>query len=433
MNFSFDKQSGQFQLGQLTFSRQKFIDFIQQGMLENLLSEEKNSFDTHTTSLPPESDQPEDRKYEQRIYYGIPGCGKSFRINDDLKGYPEYRKIRTVFHPEYTNADFVGQVYPKLVPNDKTGYTDITYEFKPGPLAEALRRAYRNPGKHFFLIIEEINRGNAAAIFGEVFQLLDRIDKGEDISSENTYKPGWSSYGIRHADVNAYIRKPTADEDDTGILSIGNDEVIPRKDCTYRNAEGAVQNGLHFTKATAVRLPPNLSIYATMNTSDQNVFSMDNAFQRRFKTEMISDRLTNRDQYDIKIGDTGVFWGAFREWINERILSLPGISNAEDKCLGGWFINTPGISKKEFAEKVLKYLWNDVFKRSAADSVFNKGNGKDGSINSLSSMIEAFTGEKDFDSFKRVFKDAESVKAILQKPFAPSAATEQTAVPENDV
>ena len=121
----------------------------------------------------------------------------------------EYHKVRCVFHPEYCNADFVGQIYPYVKPNNE----GVEYRFKPGPFAEIVRRAYRNPAEPFFLIIEEINRGNAAAIFGEMFQLLDRIrpEDGSEELSGNIYNPGWSSYGVTNIDVNAYIRQKSTD------------------------------------------------------------------------------------------------------------------------------------------------------------------------------------------------------------------------------
>lgn len=110
----------------------------------------------------------------QIIYYGVPGCGKSHQIREDLKekGIPAERTMRVVFHPDYCNADFVGQILPET--KDGT----VRYNFKAGPFAKILREAYKNPKLEYALIIEEINRGNAAAIFGDLFQLLDRKKKG---------------------------------------------------------------------------------------------------------------------------------------------------------------------------------------------------------------------------------------------------------------
>ena len=349
----------------------------------------------------------------QIIYYGVPGCGKSYEVNKvinaELDKYgvtdKEYHKVRCVFHPEYSNADFVGQIYPYVKPNNE----GVEYRFKPGPFAEIVRRAYHNPNEPYFLIIEEINRGNAAAIFGEMFQLLDRIEPGDDPdkSTENTYNKGWSSYGVDNIDVNAYIRQNKTDAADI---------ITYAESVTY-------DNQVSFTLNTAIRLPPNLSVYATMNTSDQNVFTMDNAFQRRFKSKMIRNSLDDTAQSDLKIGDTGVRWGDFRDWINVKILAPEtGLNKAEDKCLGGWFIKgekktdqdgkalneCKDFPKDEFAEKVLKYLWNDVFKRSAAEKVFLKDK-----VTSLTNLIEQFESGEKFAAFENVFVITEADKALL--------------------
>ena len=345
----------------------------------------------------------------QIIYYGVPGCGKSYEVNKvinaELDKYgvtdKEYHKVRCVFHPEYCNADFVGQIYPYVKP-DNGG---VEYRFKPGPFAEIVRRAYRNPAEPFFLIIEEINRGNAAAIFGEMFQLLDRIrpEDGPEELSGNIYNTGWSSYGVTNIDVNAYVRQKSTDNPE----KIEYDDSIPYGD------------KIKFINNTAVRLPPNLSIYATMNTNDQNVFTMDNAFQRRFKSKMIRNVLDeNSAQYKTEIDDTGVCWGNFREWINEKIL-LPqtAVLKADDKCLGGWFITgekiggADKIKKEDFAEKVLKYLWDDVFKRNKSGEIFVK----DDKINSLSNLIDAFETAVGFESFEKIFTLNDVDKAKLQK------------------
>ena len=403
----------------------------------------------------------------QIIYYGVPGCGKSYEvnkvINDELDKYgvtdKEYHKVRCVFHPEYCNADFVGQIYPKI--EEKTnadGSTSsvVVYEFKPGPFAEIVRRAYQNPDEPFFLIIEEINRGNAAAIFGESFQLLDRIKVGEpaDDSTENVYGEGWSAYGIDNQDVNAYIRdqqRKNADkqkghcscvkggcsdvEQESKLRSYPFVDISSEKlNTTWVHKDGGAEKReektLHFSANTAIRLPPNLSIYATMNTSDQNVITMDNAFQRRFKSRMIRNDLKNAAQYNIKIEGTNVCWGAFRDWVNGKILSTPSISKADDKCLGGWFISTSvetkdddgnvtkfkDISRADFAEKVIKYLWDDVFKRNATTVIFKKGPGN-GEFKSLSELIDAFENETGqlSESFDKVFKLSEADKRNLIK------------------
>ncbi len=300
----------------------------------------------------------------QIIYYGVPGCGKSNKIDEALKNVPDERKIRTVFHPEYTNADFVGQILPK------TDGVKISYEFTPGPFTEILKRACQKPKEHFYLIIEEINRGNAAAIFGDIFQLLDRDENGE------------SQYSIQNKEIAQYIN----------------------------------------SQDNSIRLPGNLSIIATMNTSDQNVFTLDNAFQRRFDMVLVRSGVTRntgvnepsldpnkyvfdnpaiRDQFKAEIEGTKVPWGFFWDWVNSEIeCTLRKLSSTEDKRLGLWFVkNKDGkIPKKVFTEKVLKYLWDDAFKFKRKE-IFSDN------IHSLEELISEFEESKNANALSRIFKD----------------------------
>ncbi|MCQ2102210.1 MAG: AAA family ATPase [Fibrobacter sp.] len=314
----------------------------------------------------------------QIIYYGVPGCGKSNTIKEKLKSVPDFNKVCVVFHPDYTNSEFIGQIRPKVRNHS------VTYEFVAGPFAKILRRAYLNPNQEFYLVIDEINRGKASAILGEVFQLCDRI-KPNDEKDEFGYGPGWSVYGVDHEDLNDYIRdiKSFANESHDGCDTPvefseedGRGEVSAYKSIDI-NWLGFGENGkLRFTENTAIRLPPNLSIFATMNTSDQNVFTLDNAFQRRFGMELVRNEFAKgevdgfkteaiRNQHNAKIVGTETTWGEFWEWANSKITQvLKGLSSTEDKRLGVWFVcNVNGeISEKVFAEKVLKYLWDDAFK-----------------------------------------------------------------------
>jgi len=327
----------------------------------------------------------------QLIYYGVPGCGKSKKITDLLDTAKQNGSIideekqvaRVVFHPEYTNAEFVGQVMPMVKPAG-----GVDYHFAAGPFTRILARAYANPTKPYYLIIEEINRGNAAAIFGEIFQLLDRHKKGEsDSVGGNTYTAGWSKYFVDHVDVNEIIRKEISGTQYTA------DEEKPT---------------INFTENTAIRLPPNLSIYATMNTSDQNVFTLDNAFKRRFDSELIKNSLDGAEhnaQRETKIEGTDVTWGKFWKIINELILEKhSSMTSSEDKRLGAYFIvgetqgedeNAPReISKKLFGEKVLEYLWDDAFKYKRKDVFTDE-------CKSVESLIEKFTS----GGFPAVFKN----------------------------
>jgi len=327
----------------------------------------------------------------QIIYYGVPGCGKSNKIREQLKNVPEKNKVRVVFHPEYTNAEFIGQILP--VTNG-----GIRYEFTPGPFTQIIKRAYLNPNEQFYLVIEEINRGNAAAIFGDAFQLLDRLKAGETDSlgndpanaTVNTFTEGWSQYFVQNDDVNAYIR----------------------------GTENSIQIGnIRFDSNTAIRLPPNLSILATMNTSDQNVFTLDNAFQRRFDMELVRNEFDLSQpavnaQYNAEIDDTGIKWGQFWGWINAKITAtLKGLSSTEDKRLGVWFVSNVGgiIDDKVFAEKVLKFLWDDVFKFKRPQ-IFAKD------VDTLEKLINFFEnppeGKERFD----VFDGKADLKAFEASP-----------------
>lgn len=334
---------------------------------------------------------------EQIIYYGVPGSGKSHeikhKVEEEYKIPEEKQDVFvecTVFHPEYTNADFIGQIMPKLV----QGKTDFV--FKPGPFTSILKKALCDSQNRYVLIIEEINRGNAAAIFGELFQLLDRIDdeskKTSHNGSLNTYGKGWSEYFVMNSEINNYIR----DSDDSF------------------DGKALDLNGIHFSANTGIRLPPNLSILATMNTSDQNVFTLDNAFQRRWDMKLIenvfggTEEETNQRNAFVDSAKQ-ITWEKFQTAINIKIGKMSedaGLSSMEDKRLGCWFVkavkhgNDYIISKDLFAEKVLKYLWDDAFK-FCREKVFNN-------YTNLESLTRDFKGDKEFSVFKNLFSETEN-------------------------
>lgn len=324
--------------------------------------------------------------FSQIIYYGVPGSGKSHKIDEKTKDLPEDQKMRVVFHPEYTNADFVGQILPLQAPDG------IAYLFKAGPFSRILKRALKNPDKPYYLIIEEINRGNAAAIFGDLFQLLDRNSDG------------WSSYSIENMDINAFIRSSDDKYSD-------------------KNAPSSVPIGnITFTENTSIRLPPNLSLFATMNTSDQNVFTLDNAFQRRWDMKLVENKFEGEDsenQRNAKIGGTDVSWGIFQTHINKKIgeiSSSVGMSSMEDKRLGCWFVkadsneNGSAISKEKFAEKVLKYLWDDAFKFNR-EEIFDL---KD-KTQSLERIVQDFKAKESGPCDWSIFKDTSFVQSANEQ------------------
>lgn len=343
------------------------------------------------------------------IYYGVPGSGKSYRIKEYLekKDIDESQCERVIFHPDYTYSDFVGQILPK-VENDNP-----KYEFSPGPFTLILDKAFHNPKKEYFLIIEEINRGNAPAIFGDIFQLLDRVDDNEDANPLGT-----SEYAISNADLST-------------IYNEGESRLYGHK----------------------VRIPSNLSIFATMNTSDQNVFTLDTAFQRRWNMKMVINNL-DKDKLKFTLFGTNVKWNEFCKGINDLIIerNKHGLSS-EDKRLGAYFIKEKDLIineddndeeftlfreifkhylnnknnqidieqyikekfkerkiKKIFAEKVLKYLWDDAFKFDR-DKIFDK---EEVEIFTLEYFINEFANPENNDCFS-IFTDKVRLKIGLEE------------------
>lgn len=310
------------------------------------------------------------------LLYGVPGSGKSYTIQKEYCS-DESRMERLVFHPDYTYSDFVGQILPDVSEGS------VTYRFTPGPFTSILKKAYENPEQEYFLIIEEINRGNAPAIFGEVFQLLDRK---EEIDSENDddFPIGTSEYGISNTNIAAIVYG----------------------DPTHK-----------------VRIPSNLSIIGTMNTSDQNVFTLDTAFQRRWSMRMVNSSFANvaPDFRNHSILDTTITWEGFCDGINTIILQKNArITSSEDKRLGPYFIHKSDLifdadedndqlsetvrmrarrNNSRFAEKVLKYLWDDAFKFSRSD-VFRMD-----SYYSLEQVIHFFVTHRGDDRFSMFTED----------------------------
>ena len=331
------------------------------------------------------------------LLYGVPGSGKSWTIEHEYCK-PGSIVERLVFHPDYTYSDFIGQILPAVAEDGQ-----VSYKFTPGPFTNILREAYNNPGKEYILIIEEINRGNAPAIFGEVFQLLDRKVEIRDIDDDG-YPIGTSEYGITNMNI--------AEE------MYGKDR-----------------------KTEKVRIPSNLSIIGTMNTSDQNVFTLDTAFQRRWDMRLIENDFSNVDPTlaDAEILDTTVTWRNFCVEINKIVVGNSArMTSAEDKRLGAYFVHLrdlkfndamgdlkvyDALRKKEskgtltddektqiavirdairqnrkFPEKVIKYLWDDAFKFNR-EVIFEVTE-----YQSLEQVIRAFMYAQGLDRFK-VFKD----------------------------
>ena len=267
---------------------------------------------------------------KQLIIYGAPGTGKSYMIDSFLKekNIKKENIIRVVFHYEYSYSDFVGYITPHTQNNN----SELTYSFIPGPFTSALTKAF-NTDEEIFLIIEEINRGNTASIFGDIFQLLDR---------DSNYL---SEYPINNMTIRSYINE-----------KIGS-HVFEK----YKISE------------SEIILPSNFNILCTMNTADQNVFTLDTAFKRRFKMKYIPIDFDNRTDHlnlldsisKLNVFDNKHTWSEFAQHINAIIdkLNYSNFSISEDKKLGQYFVEEKDISSKQaFCDKVIYYLRNDVFK-----------------------------------------------------------------------
>lgn len=243
------------------------------------------------------------------IFYGSPGTGKSFTVESNTSGHS---KTRITFHPETDYQSFVGSYKPVM------DGVAIKYEFVPQAFTKAYCQAWLNPDKPHYLIIEEINRGNCAQIFGDLFQCLDRDETGK------------SKYEIDcDKDLADYLEKVFEGK---GIV---NDKII---------------------------LPANLFIYATMNTSDQSLFPMDSAFKRRWDWEFVPIDYDDAKQLTIEVdAATKYNWSNFIKNINPKIKELTG---SEDKQLGNRFVNPSNkkITLDQFKSKVLFYLWSEIYK-----------------------------------------------------------------------
>lgn len=286
--------------------------------------------------------------YKQIIYFGAPGTGKSHYVKEkELDGVSSDKIFRVTIHPEYTYSDFIGQLLPE------TSGTSVDFKFNPGPFTRALIEAYNDTSKNVYLILEEISRGNVAAIFGDIFQLLDR---------DNLFR---SKYPIRNKSISDLIVGQVRDE---------------------------------------VKLPENFNIIGTVNVNDQNVFPMDTAFKRRFEWEYISSkpaiddtgsRLSKLNNAKILVSIDSVSsnnletnWQSFYMALNSFITDKEeGMGKSEDKQVGQFFVDfgerlveesystDSPIAEKANTEintiirnKVLLYLWQDVQGHSSFNS-----------------------------------------------------------------
>jgi hypothetical protein len=278
---------------------------------------------------------------ENRIFFGAPGTGKSYEIAEKLKGRIDEKCLskfvhRVTFHPEYDHASLVGGYKPYS--NDDG---EIEYKFVPQVFSNVFVKAVNDPDNQYYLVIEEINRGNCAEIFGELFQLLDR-NKDYPINTSR--------------ELTEFLNG----KDEQGK------DVITNKTSEFWEINGKML------------LPNNITLWATMNTSDQSLFPMDSAFKRRWDWEYIPINYNKEvsenasAEYTIVVdADTKINWIDFIKKINLKIESITNLGM--DKCIGNYFVkpkHNNEISLDEFIHKVIFYLWNDVFKDEPKNSIF---------------------------------------------------------------
>ena len=287
-------------------------------------------------------------KKRNLIYFGAPGTGKSYNLNEDMKSLNiDYERV--TFHPDYSYANFVGTYKP--VPKGE----NISYEYVPGPFMRSLVKALKNPSEGFLLIIEEINRANVAAVFGDVFQLLDRDSDNE------------SRYAIETTEDMRYYLKRELNKD--------------------------------FDK---IKIPSNMFIWATMNSADQGVFPMDTAFKRRwdFKYFGINHNDELVSNIKVELNDQLISWNELRKAINDELLSY---RINEDKLLGPFFAFNEYLDteipinefKDIFKSKIIMYLFEDAA-RSRRNDLFS-GVAKNTNL-TYSQICEAFD-EKGIEIF----------------------------------
>lgn len=323
------------------------------------------------------------------IRFGAPGTGKSFEINEKYKNVWWASKERVTFHPDYSYANFVGAYKPYM-----KGEKEITYAFVPGPFMRVLVNALRDPNGKHLLVIEEINRANTAAVFGDIFQLLDRGKNGE------------SEYAISPSqDLAKFLRvalektKPSEEssgdggkEDDWWWLTTEKPAMDQKK------IRELIRN---------LKIPSNMYLWATMNSADQGVFPMDTAFKRRWSFEYVD--INKGADYIKGNSDFVPRWNKLRTAINDELVAL---KVNEDKCMGPFFLAEGdlmdvGTFLKVFKSKVLMYLFEDAA-RQKRSNVFADG------LNTLSSIFNAVAEKfkKAEDKKATVFKDPKLEEAL---------------------
>lgn len=272
------------------------------------------------TETQPSDDTDRKKGGDNFILYGAPGTGKSHELNERVG---DAKVIRTVFHPDIQNSDFIGALKP--VTRDDV----VSYEFSPGPFAKALKSAIMHPSEDVYLIIEELNRAPAAAVFGDLFLLLDRKAGGESVYDVSFVSEELGSW-----------------------LNDGPDQEIK-----------------------TMKLPSNLSILATMNSADQGVYPLDTAFRRRWKQDYlkIDYRISPEGTFNVATNEGAMIeipWKKLAKTLNQFLVNKLNV--AEDRLIGPRFISEEDFSQTgHIPGKILIYLWDDLLRHQGRDRLFD--------------------------------------------------------------
>lgn len=317
-----------------------------EGLPLSALEEERHGVDSILgVKLNEEGDEKNGGRPVQLLLHGGPGSGKSYRLNEYSRS--SHYTFRTVIHPETRYNDFVGGLRPITIWKKESpaptffglqgpslGDPRVIYQFSPGPFLQAYYLACFEPRRSVSIIVEELSRGNPAQIFGDILQLLDRLDEATD-----DLPAGASQYSIDpRPDVRAWL--------------VENDIVA------YESVDPVGK----------MRLPNNLFIWSTMNRADQNARQLDAAFLRRWAREHCSWKQKDGkwDEIVIRYGGEGHSWAKLRSHINNRLVSLGGVP--EDKLIGPYFIPKSRLLDAQYLfEDIWGYLWHEVLKSRAPD------------------------------------------------------------------
>jgi hypothetical protein len=320
----------------------------------------------------------------QKILFGSPGTGKSYEIRKiaekelsiewNEQSQSLKNTIKTVFHPEYTYSDFVGKLLPQT-----TGNGSVIYKFYAGHFLQALGLAYKKiidgTDENVLLVIDELNRGNAAAIFGSIFQLLDREE-----NNWSSYEVNLSEieivgllremkYNVKLYDDNILVENNEINTFYNNLINEKSAKNQDEKSSDNKNALTIIEN----LRNSKILIPNNLSIIATINTSDESIYYLDSAFKRRWDWEyvdvIISQESSNKIK-DVKISlenrKDEISWIEFVNQLNKFIRDNPGsIRKIEDKQIGCWFLKARNniIDKSAIKYKLMFYLWDSVFSK----------------------------------------------------------------------